>query len=92
MDQTRTPPPTLLLMKTKVIKSKFEDQEDTGTTPDKDADADAAADAVTPATPPHGGTAAAAGRLEPPRPQHCQWSCPQPWGHGCCKQAGGRGW
>ena len=39
-------------MKTKVIKRKFEDQEDTGTTLDEDAAA--AADAVTPATPPHG--------------------------------------
>ncbi len=82
-------------MKTKVIKHKFEDQEDTRTTQDEDAAADAAADAVTPATPPHGGAAAAAGRGGASTgPQHCQWSCPQPCGHGRCKQAGGtgRGW
>ncbi len=52
---TRTLPPTLLPMKTKIIKRKFEDQEDTRTTPDEDATADAAADAVNPSTPPHGG-------------------------------------
>jgi hypothetical protein len=56
-------------MKTKVmIKHKFEDQEDTITTQDKDAAADAAADAVIPATQPHGGAAAAVGRVERPLP------------------------
>ncbi len=45
-------------MKTKVIKHKFESQEDTRTTPDEDAAADADANAVTPATPPYGGAAA----------------------------------
>jgi hypothetical protein len=46
-------------MKTKVIKRKFEDQEDTRTMQDEDAAADAAADAVISATQPHGGAAAA---------------------------------
>ena len=70
--------PTLLLMKTKVIKRKFEDQEDTGTTPDEDAAA-AAADAFTPATPPHGGAAAAAGRVElPPAPSTASGPVPSP--------------
>jgi hypothetical protein len=55
--------------KTKVVKRKFEDQEDARTTQGEDAAADAAADTVIPATPPHGGAAAA---------------CPQPWGQGRC--------
>ncbi len=50
--------------KTKVVKRKLEDQEDTRTTPDKDAAADASES--TPATPPHGGWAAAASGVEPP--------------------------
>ncbi len=78
----RTQLPTLLLMKTKVIKRKFEDQEDTGTTPDEDAAADAAADAVTPATPPHWGAAAAAGRVEPPLAPSTAVVLPP--GHGRC--------
>ncbi len=49
-----------------VFKRKFEDQKDTGATPDEDAAADAAADAATPTTPQHKGAAAAAGRVEPP--------------------------
>ncbi len=81
-------------MKTKVIKSKVKDQKDTGTTPDKDAAADAAADAVNPATLPHGGAAVAAGRVEPPlAPSTASGPAPSPgWGHGRCEQAGGRGW
>ena len=81
-------------MKTKVIKRKFEDQEDTGTTPDEDAAADAAADAVTPDTPPHGGAAAAAGRVEPPLvPSTASGPAPSLGGMGAAsKQAEGGGW
>ncbi len=84
---TRTPPRTLLLMKTKIIKGKFEDQEDTRTTQDEDAATDAAANAIPPFTPPHWGAAAAAGRVEPPTAPSTasgQTSCPQPWGHERC--------
>jgi hypothetical protein len=73
----RTQLQTLLLMKTKVIKRKFEDQEDTRTTQDEDAAADAAANAVIPDTTlPHWGAEAA---------------CPQPLGHGRCKRVAGGG-
>ncbi len=61
----------------------------------QDAAADAAADAATPATPLHGGAAAAAGRVEPPPAPSTASSpapSPQPWGQGRCEQAGGRGW
>jgi hypothetical protein len=59
-------------MKTKIIKRKFEDQENTRTTPDEDAAADAAADAVNPSTPPHGGRSS--------RSRHCPagWSLYRP--------------
>ena len=89
--RTRTPLQTLLLMKTKVIKHKFEDQEDTRTTQDEDAAADAAADAVTPATPPHGGAAAAAGRVAPPpAPSTASDPAPRPGGIGAAnKRAAG---
>jgi hypothetical protein len=53
--------------KTKVVKCKLEDQEDTRTTQDKDAAADATADAATSATPLHRGTASAASGLEAPQ-------------------------
>ncbi len=86
--RTRTQPPmlpaSLLPMKTKVIKRKFKDREDTRTTLDEDAAADAAANAVTPATPQHGGAVAAAGRVEPPQAPSTAW------GQRRCKQAGCR--
>ncbi len=88
----RTQPQMLLQMKTKVIKRKFEDQEDTRTTPDEDADADAAADAATPATQPHGGAAATVGRVEPPQaPSTASGSAPSPGGMGAASKrvAGG---
>ena len=80
-------------MKTKVIKRKFKDQEDTRTTPDEDAAADAAADAVTPATPPHGGAAAAAGRVELPlAPSTASGPAPSPGGmDAASKRAAGGG-
>jgi hypothetical protein len=78
-------------VETKVVKHKFKDQEDTGTTLDKDTAANAAADAVTPATPPHGGTAAASGRVEPPpAPSTASGPAPSPGGMGAAsKQAAG---
>ncbi len=79
-------------MKTEIIKRKFEDQEDTRTTPDEDAATDAAADAVTPSTPPHGGAAAAVGRVEPPQaPSTASGPAPSPGGMGAASKlaAGG---
>jgi hypothetical protein len=89
----RTPLPTLLLMKTEVIKRKFETQEDTGTTQDEDATAYADANAVTPATPPHGGAAAAACRVEPPlAPSTASGPARSPGGMGAAsKRAAGGG-
>ena len=58
--------------KSKVVKRKFEDQDDTGLAPDADAayaSTAAAADAATPATPPDGGAEphpAGMSRLLPP--------------------------
>ncbi len=74
-------------MKTKIIKCKFEDQEDTRTTPDEDAAANAAADAVNPSTLPHGGRSSHSrqGGASTSR------SCPQPWALGG-EQAGSWGW
>ncbi len=63
---------SLQQVKTKVVKHKFRDQEDTRTLPDEDSATDAAADAVNPATLQHGGAVASAGRVEPTGPQHCQ--------------------
>ncbi len=74
---------------TKVVKCKFKDQEDTGATPDEDSTADAAANAVTPATLPHRGAAAAAGRVEPPQAPS---TAPSPGGMGAAsKRATGGG-
>ncbi len=84
--------------KTKVVKCnlqlqlcKYEDQEDTWTTPDKDAATDAA-DAATPATPQHGGAAAATGWVEPPLASSTASSpAPNPGGKGSASKlaAGG---
>ncbi len=78
-------------MKTKVIKHKFEDQEDTGTTPDEDGGG--GGDAVTPATPTHWGSAAATGRVEPPlAPSTASGPAPSPGGIGAAsKRAAGGG-
>ncbi len=83
----------LLLMKTKIIKHKFEDQEDTRTTPDEDAATNAAADAVTPSTLPHWGAAASACRVEPPlAPSTASGPAPSPGGMGAAsKRAAGGG-
>jgi hypothetical protein len=51
---------------TKVVKRKFEDQEDTRTTHDEDAAVDASAATATPATLPHGVAAAGGGGVVPP--------------------------
>ncbi len=74
-------------MKTKVIKSKCEDQEGTWTTQDEDVAADAAAYPVTPATLPHGGAAAPAGRAEPPQaPSTASGPAPSPGGMGAASK------
>jgi len=79
-------------MKTKIIKSKFEDQEDTRML-DEDTATDATADAVTPSTPPHGGAAAAAGRVEPPQaPSTASGPAPSPGGMGPWVLQVRRGW
>ncbi len=75
----------------KVVKCKFEDQEETRATPDEDAAAYAAVNAATPTTPPHGVAAAAAGRVEPPAaPITASSPAPSPGGKGKWVAWGGR--
>ena len=73
-----------------VVKCKFEDQEETRAAPDEDAAADAAANAATPTILPHGGAAAAAGRVEPPAaPITASSPAPSPGGTQALPRASG---